>query len=224
MSMFKSKHLKSLHEKGKLNNILKHFGECINKQNFIGAGGDASAFKYNELEVIKVCSKNINYFNYFNKNAKVMKHKIDTLQPYFLPMNDVLYDGKNIIIYTQNICEIVCWDQLTKEMVQNIFKIVLLTIKHDLYINMSKHNLAIFDDKLCVFDYHGMKSINWKKKDNWWNRCMRHLTKYISHIYNCENRNKYNTYMKKYNVKVYKKFQKDNLLPPCFMHLLKYNL
>ena len=61
--LFHSKELLKLYNGGQLDVVLDQFSDVINQENFLGGGGDASGFLYNEgTQVLKLCLKNIGYF------------------------------------------------------------------------------------------------------------------------------------------------------------------
>src|SRR5437773_6869787 len=100
-----SSRLLNCYKKGKLDEILEKFHLHINEQTFLGAGDDASTFLYDENQVLKICTKQSRYFQMFENHGHQFQQHIDEFYPYFLPVNEILYEDKNILIYTQDFCK-----------------------------------------------------------------------------------------------------------------------
>ncbi len=53
---------------------------------------------------------------------------------------------------------------------------------------------------------------------------MKNLTRYLSAVYACEKSEKYESLMENLDEMVLEKFSRDQLLPSCFIQVLKYIL
>lgn len=221
------KHLKQ----GKLDDILKRFKKQINKDTFLGAGGDASGFLYNNgKEVLKICLKDICYFRrnpLYEKNQGLQfKEHIDQLAPYFLPINEILYEDNEVLIYTQNFCKRLDKEKITPEISAIVFQMVKFMIQNDaLSTDIAPHNLGVHKNRLVLFDYHGLHPIlknGALPAKRWWGRLNRNLTRYMAYIYAPDRVDEYVRLMKNFNEKHFKKIEKEGLLPSCFIALLRY--
>ncbi len=229
--LFHSDKLLKYYKQGKLDDVLKRFKKYINKDEFLGAGGDASGFRYNDgKEVLKICMKDICYFKrnllYANNQGQQFKNHINKLSPYFLPINEILFEDSEVLVYTQNFCKRLEKDRITPEVSATVFQMVRFMICNDaLSTDIAPHNLGIYKNRLVLFDYHGLHpilrngSLPGKK---WWGRLIRNLTRYMSYIYAPDRIDEYVRLMKNFNEKHYKKIIKEGLLPKCYIDLLQY--
>src|SRR5438874_2148806 len=140
--------LLNCYKKGKLDRGLKKFDEHINDQTFLGAGDDASTFIYNDYQVLKITTKESHYFQTFKGNKKgslsqglQFKKHIDNFFPYFLPVEEILFEDKNILIYTQDFCKKIKKKTITRKHVRSIFKMVRLMFDlNQIVTDIGPHN------------------------------------------------------------------------------------
>lgn len=254
--IFKSKKLNYLYKTGQFENILEIFNREINQINFLGAGGDASAFLSDDGEtVIKICAKKSTsgYFGnfrncYYESNQKLkynpfmgnnettlatyLKEHIDHMCDYFLPIEEILFENDEIFIYRQKFCQPFDKKSCNYEKLIRIFEMVYLMLKRDKVINnISSHNLGLINNDLIIYDYHGMKPMNWNsgnlKNQKWWGRILRHLTEYTAQVFTLNKRKKYEKMMDKcfdQPYEIIKQLKIENDLPIPFMNLLDYCL
>lgn len=229
--LFHSDRLLKYYKQGNLDDILKRFKKQINKDTFLGAGGDASGFLYNNgKEVLKICMKDICYFRrfplYLNNQGEQFKEHINQLSPYFLPINEILYEDDKVLIYTQNFCKRLDKEKITPEISATVFQMIQFMIKNDaLSTDISTQNLGVYKNRLVLFDYHGLHPI--LKNGNlpakrWWGRLSRNMTRYMAYIYAPDRTDEYVRLMKNFNEKHFKRLYKEGLLPKCYLNLLRY--
>lgn len=224
-----STRLLNYYKKGQLDNILKKFHQQINDQNFLGAGDDASTFLYNDDQVMKISTKQSRYFQKFKKNqgAEFKKH-INNFKPYFLPVEDILYEDHNILIYTQKFCPKIKRGKITKKDVLLIFQMVRLMFDENCIItDIGVHNIGIdsLNNRPVLFDYHSLQPIiiNGQMTDDVnWHRLGFNLTLYMAFIYAPKKITEYQQLVKNLKEKSIKIINKDHLLPSCQIILLKY--
>src|SRR5436853_139660 len=97
--LFNCEELAQYYKDGHLDVMLKKFDKEINSRTLLGAGNDASAFKSGKDHVLKVATKNIGWFKHYgngSNNAKDFMKHINTLSPYFAPIDDILYDDERV--------------------------------------------------------------------------------------------------------------------------------
>lgn len=221
--MFGTK-LNKLKKKGKLKKILKRFHDQINKDTFIGYGNDASAFKHNDSSILKICVKKIGYFNDNNRTAIDFKNDVDRLQPFLLPIEEIIYEDKYVFIYRQPLCETFKNVKMTHKMLYNIFNIEYYLLKNGFYTNTTSHNLGIFEGNIIVFDYHDMNTINVKScsihYNGWLNRLLKHLSRYVFRFYLPNKRKDYKLITEKYDKNIIDKYY--DKLPKYFIKFLHY--
>lgn len=229
--LFRSSELLNYYKSGKLDEILKKYKHIINEKTFLGAGGDASGFIYNDHEVIKICSKTVGYFRKFPNSSNMSQSEqfqshISDFYPYFLPINEIIYENRDIIIYTQNFCDKLSKTKINHHMVVTIFEMVKLMLEKDsLCTDIGAHNMGIYQGQLVLFDYHGLHPLlknGQLPQKKWWGRLMRNLIKYMCAIYAPSKGEKYSMLIKNLNSKAIKQIEKDDFLPETFVTLLKY--
>ena len=97
--------------------------------------------------------------------------------------------------------------------------------KNSISTDIGLHNIGIYKGKLVLFDYHGMHPILKNGRmptKRWWGRLSKNLTRYMAYIYAPNQVEDYCQLMKNLNEKLIKRIEKDDLLPDCFIDLLKY--
>lgn len=223
--MFGSKKLNKLYENGALNEVMNHFN--LTKKNLLGSGGDASAFKYNDNEVIKICAKKNDHF----KNDKCALDFAKISQKYknvFLPVNKLLYEDENVFIYTQYYCQQYNGEIFVEKMLKELLTVALTMLKHtEIQTNLSPHNLSFYNGKLMVFDYHALTFVNWNNKDifneEWFKILIIHLYGAAATFYCPKYRRQIKDLLKKgIDKKTYNYILKIEKLPKCWMKLLNY--
>ena len=251
--MLISKKLIELDKQGELDSVLTQFKKEINEKTFLGAGGDASAFLCKGgHQVIKICAKESknNYFqNFSQKNGKIVTAKefqkhVTKLQPFLLPIEEIVYDDENIWIYKQSFCRRFEKHKMDLKSLITIFEMVYHFLSQANIINsISAHNLGIFEgnnsdsvglkgnnsdsvglkgNNLVMFDYHGLHPVIWDKNEKWWEQTLRHLTEYISVLFAKHKRRQYEKRMRFLSSDLIKDFEKDGLLPIYFINFLKF--
>lgn len=213
------------YKKGQLDIVTKQFGGQLNEHTFLGAGDDASTFLYNENEVFKICTKKCRFLEK-NKEGDEFKKQINNFSPYFLPIKDILYEDKYIMIYTQDLCKKIKKEQIEKKDILFIFEMVRLMFQKNYIItDIGPHNIGIFDGRPVLFDYHSLQSIHENGKINEdvnINRIARNLTLYMTYIFDVNKGKEYKQLMKCDKQKFVKIIEKEDLLPNCLMILLRY--
>lgn len=187
--IFISNQLKKFYKKGYLDNILKKYK--MNEQTFIGAGGDASAFTYDNNQIIKICAKKNAYFKLFS-SAEQFKKISQENSNFLLSIIDLIYEDERVFIYSQNKCSRYNNKLLNKKTLKEFLNIVYLMLKSNIRTKLSSHNLGFYNNQLIVFDYHALDFIKWDNKtifkEEWFKILLNQiLSKYIL-IYNSNNK------------------------------------
>jgi hypothetical protein len=229
--MFTSVELSRLFSQGQLNNLFKKHGDIINPSNLLASAGDASVFNYEKngiKYVAKIAPKNIRFFKHFGKGYKAADFKkyINRLTPYFLPVEEILYEDENIFVYTQKKCKIITSDKINKKVVLDVFRLVqFMLINNVLLTDLAPHNLGIIDKKVVIFDYHGLHRFTKDgeiKRVDWWRRLVRNLTRFVSAMSSAHKRAEYSLLMQDCNKKVIAKMELDPEIPKSFTTMVKY--
>jgi len=227
--MFNSPELASLYKKGELDRVLNRFHDEINTKTLVGSGGDASVFSCEDEDaVIKLCTKQIRYFKHFGKKGSAMgfqKH-INSLDPFFVPVEKILYEDKNVFLYKQRKCGIITSKEITQQVVIDVFRLVqFMLINGILLTDLAPHNLGLLDGQVVVFDYHGLHRLKKKgqiKREYWWKRIARNLTRFICGYLIPDKRKEYANLMQNCNQEAIRKLEREAGLPVSFALLIKY--
>lgn len=228
---FKCPDLRHLYSSGKLDHVIKQFGNLINNQTLIANGGDASVFDYHNGEsVLKLVPKTIRFFQHFgNKgptSANEFQKYINHLDPFFLPVDEILYEDDNVFIYTQRKCQLLNTKTINTGVVIDVFRLIQFMLLSDILLtDLAPHNLGIYKDHVLVFDYHGLHRLKKNgqiKRTNWWRRLARNLTRFICCIYVPDRRKEFAQLMQNCNSNTIAKFENEPQMPISFVELLKY--
>lgn len=225
--MFNSKELKKLHRKGYLDEIIKKYN--LSEKNLMGAGGDASAFKFNDREVLKICTKKKKIFNRSDFSAEDFMLLSQKYKHIFLPMNKILYENDHFFVYTQYYYS----NEYNRNNVELYMVRDLLTIAYNLIkdgeieTNLSPHNLAMYNNKVLVFDYHALRFIKWKNesvyKKKWFRNFIKHIYTTAATIYCKEYRENIRVSLKnKLDSGSYELIKEIGNFPECWVNMLFY--
>lgn len=221
----KCKPMMSLDKSGQLDEIFSRFPE-MNTSNFLGAGGDCSAFRYKHNKVIKLCAKDIVYFKKSATSEKLtvrtLKDLVDELQPYLFPIEKILYEDDGVFVYTQCLCRPLreLKKQMTPAILLEIFKGLHEMLCNGLFSEaIAMRSYGIYENKIALFDYHDIHHLNIQNKiimgEEKWDRYIRNLTKHIVFLAGPEKQ-------KQLKNKDYKQLDKIHSIPKVFINLLKY--
>lgn len=174
--------LKRLAKCGALTDVKKFLGSVIDEQNFMGAGDDASCFRYKDDQVIKLCTKEVKYFKHFGETDALNFQKVVShVGSIFLPINEVLYQDQSVFVYTQPICQKFNLMSINLQSLQEILHIEKTLLEHGLRASTSPHNLAIYKGRVVVFDYHDVSPLVIRLR--WRQEVVKHLLKFLSVFY-----------------------------------------
>ena len=248
--ILRSQKLIALYQEGKLSKVLSRFRDYINEKNYLGAGTHAASFRYNKGEqVLKLCTKEISYFQHFpleavsgapsmyggsrsRSHAEQFKKQINLLGPYLLPVKEILYEDNNVFVYTQDLCDRFDISRINHDMVSKIFQMVEFLVKKNILLtDIAPNNFGLIGTRrhrqIILYDYHDLQPISvngHQLKTSWWRGIIKNLTRYISAIYCPRKSQKYEKLMENLDLDVYLKIKKDRSLPPCYIKLLFYVL
>jgi hypothetical protein len=166
----------------------------IKPENYLVGGSTCVVFNHGE-EVIKLCTRKIDYFHYFK--TKRTKDFRDVLNGKFrgllLMPNKILYDDANYFIYTQDKVKLMNFHDITNliyikilEIVKKMFLEDMITpdlissnfgfLAQDKYTSLlNKAKLkdgepqsSVLDSTLVLFDYHDMRThVGYVKYKKW---------------------------------------------------------
>jgi hypothetical protein len=227
--LFKSSELIQLHKNGNMDSILKQYSKYITVSNRLGQGGDASVFDYNKNTVLKVCHKKIKYFSNFPEyeTSHDFASHINQLGPYFLPIEEILYDDPDLMVYTQKKCKILTKKMVDRSNILDIFKTVQFMIKNNTIISdIAPHNWGVIDGKTSLIDYHGLTQFRINngiiRSAHWWQRIARNLVRYMAIIYVPNLQKELLKHMIKYNKHTIDYLKNESGLPAEFIKLIEY--
>lgn len=157
----KSEILTKLLYDGYLSNVLELFGSNLTDKLFLGSGGDATGFIYksDETQVLKICTKKIRFFKSFETNNANDFMKLSRSIKYFVPINKILYDDPNVFVYIQPFCHPFKKSVNSGKMATALLKATNCMLKQGVMTKLSRHNLAMWKNRVYVFDYHGLDKI-----------------------------------------------------------------
>lgn len=220
--------LNKLNKKGKLTEVIKKFENYINESKFLGFGNDATAFKYENNSIIKLCTKDIGYFRKYPKATTNDFFKLaNSLHGYLLPIEEILYEDDYIFVYVQPFCQILDKLKITHKIFKRILAIEYILLLNNVATSTTTHNLAIYNDNIIIFDYHDIWHIDSQKKEKitknlWWNKFIKHFIGHASLIYAPMHYLKYTNMTKKLGIYVIEELKNDIKLSPFILELLEY--
>lgn len=214
-----------LHE-NKLNPMLESFNQYLSDESFLGSGGDASGFiyKHDPSQVLKICTKRIRFFNSFETDDATDFLKLSRKIKYFVPINKILYEDDYIFVYLQPLCK-----PIKNSVTKNKMRIALLhatqcMIKNGIITKLSRHNLAIWKDRIYVFDYHGLNKIKIKHEivtDDWFRHVL--ITNSLYFLTELPKYDKIKSEWKRHHdvKEFYAYIRGKEYIPKCYIKLVK---
>lgn len=187
VNFFHCKKLDRLHKEGQLDAMFDLLSKKINRKTWLGSGSEAAAFFYQD-QVIKVCPKSIRYFKEAGHlSAETFQNQVNQLQPFLVPINKVLYEDDQVMVYTQDKCQLIKdYDYKSPYIVISFLQLIIFMFENnELISDIGPHNLGVLDGHLVVFDYHGLHPIirnNKVRKRKWWKRPITNLTNFINYL------------------------------------------
>jgi hypothetical protein len=200
MSLYK--HTVSQIEKGKKNNLTEKLqGSCkyefetlcsqletkfhLQPKNLMGLGTSCIVYQLNDNQVVKVCSKKIKFFHgRKTRVAKELQKTTDPLVPYFLPIQEVIYDGDQFFAYTQAKCKPLPKKKAIKTHdLIDVLKIIRVMLSNQILVGQIKpKNVGYWNHQLVLFDYHSMHQLydRMKEKPDWYGSLVDALETYNS--------------------------------------------
>src|SRR3990170_5684696 len=78
----------------------------LNINHLLGMGTSCITFKKPDSdEVIKICSRNIKYLKYKKTSLMEFVKESRAMEPYILPVNEMIMDTQSYFVYTQFACQ-----------------------------------------------------------------------------------------------------------------------
>ena len=228
LKLFRCQELLSLYDDGKLNDVLEQYRRTFRDRNLLGRGGDSSAFRYGEDQVLKICPKSINYFKHTDHHsAEKFKEHINSLSIFFLPIREILHENDDFFIYTQDMCRVLSNSTLSPFVVISVFQIIQYFLKTDILMtDLAPRNVGIRNGLVVLFDYHGLRPLRQfndsARKNGWWTRIVRNLTRFISYLYAPDRASAYGLMMQTCTPDNIAKLKSEGHLPNAFIDLLYY--
>lgn len=143
----------------------------IQPNNLLGLGTSCIVYSYGQM-VIKICAKRIKYFHYHKKrSAELLKKTSETLTPNFLPIKEILYDGDEFFVYTQDKCKPLSKKKPIKNHeLRDLLSLIKTMFKNGFIVGQIKpKNVGYFNDHVVLFDYHSMHPLYERMKKTKWN-------------------------------------------------------
>ena len=148
----------------------------------LGMGTSCIAFRKNN-EVIKICSKHIKYLHHNSKSGPSdLQKRVEPLSEWLVPMKEIIFDGKEFFVYTQDICQPLDDKAVTTQVLDRILDIIQGVFASELTVGQIKpKNVGFVNGKLCLFDYHSMHELKYRMndKEDWWSSLDKSLSHYV---------------------------------------------
>ena len=225
---FKCPELSSLYQHGQMDTFLEKYRTLINSKTFLVSGGDVSVFKYQKDHVLKVAPKTLRFFKHFGKHrsGKDFKKYINRLSPYFIPVEEILYENEYFFVYQQQKCHLIESNRIDAKVVIDVFRLIQFMLVNDILLtDLAPHNMGLMKGHVVVFDYHGLHRLTEDgkiKRPDWWRRLARNLTRFICGFYCPKKRAIYSQLMQDCDEKVIQKLSNEPEIPKCFVQLVEY--
>lgn len=230
--MFSSLELLRLYEYGQMNKMFEKLGSLVNLKTLLTTGGDVSVFNYEkegQKYVIKLAPKNLRFFRHFGRGdhlATDFQKYINRLEPFFVPVEEIMYEDENFFVYTQKKCKVIESSKINKKVAIDVFRLVQFMLINDILLtDLAPHNLGLLNGHVCVFDYHGLHRMTENgviKEANWWQRLVRNLTRFMCGVYNPRKRPLYSDLMQNCDSRVVTKMESESFFPQDFINFVKY--
>ena len=108
------------------------------------------------------------------------------MKPFFTEILEIIHEDNNIFIYTQNTCHKIKENKSHDPyVIMSIALLIISMLKFDKIVtDIGPHNIGIYHRNICIFDCHGLQKVTYIMNiDNWYNRLLINLEKYISVIH-----------------------------------------
>ncbi len=170
----KSHWLKELYKNGHLKHVLRVYGKYLNKKSLVGYGTQVCCFKIEDKRiVVKLCPKKIKFFSI--KSFTSFKDEINSFNPFFIPVIDILYDDENVFIYRQNICQKI--NRTTEYITLHvILLVIIMLLRGKIVTDISFNNIGMYHRNVGLFDCHGLVPVS---NITDYNRISRNVFKYL---------------------------------------------
>jgi len=218
--------LTELLNENKLNRMIEIFDNCLVDIFFLGSGGDATGFIYKQdpTQVLKICTKRIRFFKGFDTYDATEFLRLSRKIKYFVPINKILYEDDYVFVYLQALCEPIKTTVTKNKMRTALLRATKCMIENGIMTKLSRHNLAIWKDRIYVFDYHGLNKIKMKHDtitEEWFRNVL--ITNSLYFLTNLPKYNKIKLAWKKnHNEKDFYEYIKDKeYIPKCYIKLVK---
>lgn len=153
--MFKqTKWLYKLKKEGKLKLPLKNFKKYINRESYFSSGTQVACFRKNKRVLIKVCPKCIKFYQNFTDFTET----INKMSQYFMPVNQILFENEDVIIYEQYYCNKI--KAVTPYITMSVVLMSIAMFKSGLIItDIGIHNIGTYHRSVYTYDCHGLLPI-----------------------------------------------------------------
>jgi hypothetical protein len=162
----------------------------LRKSQLLGLGTSSIVFNYKNKTVLKVCSKNIKYFHGCRRRlASDFQNVANRLEPYLLPIREILFDGPSHFVYIQEKCQpLDKYAVLSMKDFSDLLLIIQHLFKNGLLVGQLKSKNVGYDNhkRLVLFDYHSMHDLFRRaetRPDMWYISLQDSLTRHCYQIY-----------------------------------------
>lgn len=169
---------------GKMNSVLSFLDKTgVQKEDFMKSGSTCIVYHYGAHQVLKLCTKRINYFNYYRSTCAEFKNLIDKRFPsLLLPITEILYEDPYYFVYIQEKIKILNFSQVNCEIFIRVLEIIKsMFIENIITPDFISSNLG-FDKNgvLLMLDYHDFKPLEVFLKKGHWPKIARCIMEFAS--------------------------------------------
>ena len=171
-------------KEGQMNAVIHFLSQIgVRKQDFMKSGSTCIVYNYGTGQVLKLCTKKIDYFHYYQSSVDDFKNLIDKQFKYaLLPITKVLYEDQYYFVYIQEKIKILDFSQVNYEIFIKILEIIKkMFIENIITPDFISSNLG-FDStgNLVMLDYHDFRPLDLYLKKGRWSKITRCIMEFAS--------------------------------------------
>ena len=175
---------------GQMNPVVRFLDRLgVRRQDFMKSGSTCIVYNYHETnnqgspQVLKLCTKRIDYFNYHRSTVKDFKTLIDKqFSGNLLPISEILYEDPHYFVYAQEKIKILDFSQVDCQNFIIILEIIKkMFVENIITPDFISSNLG-FDSQgqLLMLDYHDFKPLDVFLKKGRWSKIARCIMEFAS--------------------------------------------
>jgi hypothetical protein len=158
----------------------------VSRETFIKSGSTCVVWQdpQDEHQVIKLCTKRIEFFKSFPGTTVDQFKKIvgTEFRSMLLPIKEILYDDRNYFVYTQEKIKVLDFSEINVDVMIKILEVIKTMFQQKMLTSdlISSNFGWDSNHQLSLLDYHDMKSTTDFFKKAKWSKIVRCLVEYVS--------------------------------------------